>query len=92
MSAGDLVAVRIDPCLDYSKKWAASIKDVMAQLGCAGAPLAVDKLDGYGFMALQDAGIKISDPEPATVESREVKTPEEVQLMILNGVIADAML
>ena len=78
--------------LARAKKWAASVKQVMADLGCAGAPLAVDKLDGFGFMALQEEGIRVTDPSPATVDAREVKTPEEVQLMILNGVIGDAMM
>jgi len=63
----------------------------MAELGCAGAPLAVDKLDGFGFMALTDEGIRVTDPSPATVDAREIKTPEEVQLMILNCAIADTM-
>ncbi|MBM3585589.1 MAG: aminopeptidase P family protein [Alphaproteobacteria bacterium] len=78
--------------LAAAKRWAAGVKSAMAELGCKGAPLAVDKLDGFGFMALQDAGIKVTDPSPATVDSREVKTPEEVQLMILNGAIADSIL
>jgi Xaa-Pro aminopeptidase len=64
----------------------------MAELGCKGAPLAIDKLDGFGFMALQEAGIRVTDPSPATVDAREIKTAEEVQLMIINGAIADAML
>ena len=74
-----------------AKRWAASIKSAMAELGCAGAPLAVDKLDGFGFMALADEGISVTDPGPATVDAREIKTPEEVQLMIINCAIADVM-
>ena len=78
--------------LAAANKWAEEIKSGMAELGYAGEPLAVDKLDGYGFMALQNAGITVTDPSAATVDSREVKTPEEVQLMILNGGAGDAML
>ena len=52
----------------------------------------MDRLDGYGFMALADAGIEITDASPATVDAREVKTPEEIQIMTLNGGIGDAML
>jgi len=78
--------------LAHANKWAEEIKSAMAELGYAGEPLAVDKLDGYGFMALQNAGITVTDPSPATVDSREVKTPEEVQLMIVNGGAGDAML
>jgi Xaa-Pro aminopeptidase len=76
---------------ERAKRWAASIKSAMAELGCAGAPLAVDKLDGFGFMALADEGIRVADPGPATVDAREIKTPEEVQLMIINCAIADVM-
>ncbi len=76
---------------DRARRWAESVKSVMTELGCAGAPLAVDKLDGFGFQALSDLGIRITDPSPATVDAREVKTPEEVQLMILNCAIADTM-
>jgi Xaa-Pro aminopeptidase len=77
---------------DKARAWAREVKATMAELGCKGAPLAVDKLDGFGFMALQDEGIRVTDPSPATVDAREVKTPEEIQLMILNGAIADAIL
>ncbi len=75
-----------------ARRWAESVKTVMGELGCAGAPLAVDKLDGFGFQALQELGIAITDPSPATVDACEIKTAEEVQLMIVNGAIADAML
>ena len=78
--------------LAAANRWAEEIKSAMNELGCAGEPLAVDKLDGYGFMALENAGITVTDPSPATVDSREVKTPEEVQLMIVNGGAGDAML
>jgi len=78
--------------LAAANMWADQIKSVLNELGYAGEPLAVDKLDGFGFLALQNAGITVSDPSPATVDAREVKTPEEVQLMILNGAAGDAML
>src|SRR5262249_49758149 len=78
--------------LDKAKEWAASIKSIMAELGCAGEPLAIDKLDGFGFLALQDAGIRNTDPSPAMVDAAEIKTPEEVKLMIVNGAICASML
>ena len=77
---------------DKAREWAAIVKDTMAELGCADAPLALDKLDGFGFQALSDLGIRVGDSSPATVDAREVKTPEEVQLMLINGTIGDAMM
>ena len=58
-----------------ARKWAQGVMDVMRELGCAGEPLAVDKLDGNGFRALADLGVEVTDPTPATVDAREVKTP-----------------
>ena len=75
-----------------ARRWAASVADTMRELGVAGQRLAIDKLDGFGFMALTEAGIEITDASPATVDAREVKTPQEVEIMILNGAIGDAML
>jgi len=80
------------PTVEYVRRWAAEVKSVLAELGLAGQPLAVDKLDTVGFLALQDAGIRIVDSSPATVDAREVKTPEEVVLMRVNGAIGHAML
>src|SRR5215472_10606363 len=53
-----------------ARRWAESVKSTMAELGCAGAPLAVDKLDGFGFQALTEQGIRVTDPSPATVDAR----------------------
>ena len=77
---------------DKAREWAQSIRSVLRELGREGEPLAVDKLDAIGFLALQDAGVRVVDGSPATVDAREVKTPEEVQLMVINGGIGDAML
>ena len=80
------------PTAAYVRRWAAEVRSVLEELGLAGEPLAVDKLDTPGFLALQAEGIRIVDSSPATVDAREVKTPEEVVLMRLNGAIGEAML
>ena len=77
---------------ELALRWADGVKDVMRELGCAGEPLAVDRLDGNGFRALVDRGVSVTDPTPATVDAREVKTPQEVNLMLVNGTIGDAMM
>ena len=75
-----------------AREWAQSIRSVLKELGLERERLAVDKLDGFGFLALQAEGIALTDSGPATVDAREVKTLEEVQLMIINGGIGDAIL
>lgn len=77
---------------DKAREWARSIGAALADLGLEGERLAVDRLDTVGFLALQEAGLRLVDVGPATVDAREVKTPEEVALMALNGAIGDAML
>ena len=77
---------------DKAREWARSIRAALADLGLERERLAVDKLDAVGFLALQEEGIAIVDVGPATVDAREVKTPEEVALFALNGAIGDAML
>jgi Xaa-Pro aminopeptidase len=77
---------------DVARRWAAALRSTLAELGLAGEPLAVDKLDTPGWLALHDEGIRVLDAGPATVDAREVKTPEEVKLCRINGAIGDAML
>jgi Xaa-Pro aminopeptidase len=77
---------------DKVREWAQSIRAVLGELGLERERLAVDKLDALGFLALQEAGIDIVDVSPATVDAREVKTPEEIEIFKINGSIGDAML
>ena len=52
-----------------ARQWAEGVKDVMRELGCAGEPLAVDKLDGNGFRALVRPwrrASRIRRPPPST--------------------------
>src|SRR2546427_6700602 len=77
---------------DKAREWARSIRSTLRELGLERERLAVDKLDAVGFLALQEEGIAIVDVGPATVDAREVKTPQEVGLFALNGAIGDAML
>jgi Xaa-Pro aminopeptidase len=77
---------------EVARRWAAGLRSTLAELGLAGEPLAVDKLDAPGWLALQDEGIRLLDASPATIDAREVKTPEETKLCRINGAIGDAML
>ncbi len=74
------------------RDWAEDLRSVLAELGVEGEPLGVDRLDTPGFLALQEKGVRIVDSGPATVNAREVKTPEEVELFRVNGRIGDEML
>jgi len=77
---------------DKAAEWARSIRAVLKELGVEGERLAVDRLDAPGWLALQAEGIEIAAVDPATVDAREVKTPEEIEIFAVNGAIGDAML
>jgi Xaa-Pro aminopeptidase len=72
--------------------WAGEIEDALRELGAAGSPLAVDRLGTPGFLALQHEGVNLVDSAPATQEAREVKTPQEVRLLEINGEMVVGML
>ncbi len=74
------------------REWAGEIRCVLAELGLEDEPLGVDRLDTPGFLALQEKGVRLVDSGPATVDAREVKTPEEIELFRVNGRIGDEML
>jgi Xaa-Pro aminopeptidase len=78
--------------LDQAVRWARQIRSALRDLGLKGDRLAVDRLDTPGFLALMDEGIRVVDSGPATVEAREIKTPEEIELLRINGRIGHAML
>ncbi len=72
--------------------WAREINEAMRELGVDGERLAVDRLGTPGFLALQTEGVELLDSAPITQESREIKTPEEIQLFELNGAMVVDML
>ncbi|MBI3456460.1 MAG: aminopeptidase P family protein [Candidatus Rokubacteria bacterium] len=77
---------------EKAREWAASVRSLLKELGLERARLAIDKLDTLGFLALQEEGIPLADSSPATVDAREVKTAEEIELCTINGAIGDAIL
>jgi Xaa-Pro dipeptidase len=80
-----------DPALEAAT-WARETVDAMREMGVAGSSIAVDRLGTPGFLALQREGIRIIDSAPVTQAAREVKTPEEIQLLDVNGAIVVDML
>ena len=77
---------------EVARRWAAGMRSALRELGLEGEQLAVDKLDTPGWLALQDEGIRILDVSPATIDAREIKTGQEIELCKINGAIGDAML
>ncbi len=70
----------------------AAVSDVLREFGVAGEPVAVDRADALALLALQQAGIRVTDAGPVSDAAREIKTPEEIRLLRLNGAVGDAMM
>lgn len=72
--------------------WAAEMAALLRELGVADGPLGLDRLDTHGFLALSAAGIRLVDSAAITAAARDVKTPQEIELLKICGAIGDAIL
>lgn len=75
-----------------SKKFAAEIRDVLSKRGLADAQIGVDVLDFYGFTALQQQGLHLTDADDAIEAARTIKTADELHLMRQSCAVAEAAL
>ena len=70
--------------------FAAEVRDLLHQLGLGGEPLGVDRLDTYGFLALQEAGLALRPAQLAMEEARSIKSPAEIELIRRSVDVCDA--
>ena len=73
-------------------QFAAQIKDALRDLGVEGEPVAVDRVETLGYIAVGEAGVSVVEAGTVTNAAREIKTSEEIKLLMINGAIGDAML
>ncbi len=81
-----------DDAAAEARVWARETVAAMSELGIENRTLAVDRLGTPGFLALCAEGITVVDSAQVTTEAREVKTPQEVRLLELNGAMVVDML
>jgi Xaa-Pro aminopeptidase len=77
---------------EVAMEWVGDLIQLLRELGADQGPLALDRLDTFGFTALRDAGIGLIDSSGVTTAARDVKTPQEIELLKINGAIGDAIL
>jgi len=79
---------------ERSRACAASIAnevvEILKELGVLGEPIGVDRLDTYGFLALQEAGLKVRPAQFAMETARSIKSPDEIELIRRSVAVADA--
>ena len=61
--------------------FAADVAAVLRDRGIAGDRIGVDRLDAYGFLALQAAGVHLVPAQLAVEQAPAVKGPEEIELL-----------
>lgn len=79
-----------DATWENAKLFAAEIKDVLSNEGLSGERLGVIGLDGAALAALKEAGITTIDAWPMMLESRAIKTRDEIACLKMGAAIADA--
>ncbi|MGD9526722.1 M24 family metallopeptidase [Pseudonocardia sp.] len=70
--------------------FAADVSRVLRDRGIGGERIGVDRLDAYGFLALQAAGLHLVPAQLAVERARAVKGPEEIALIRRSLAVADA--
>ncbi|HEX6387589.1 MAG TPA: Xaa-Pro peptidase family protein [Anaerolineae bacterium] len=77
---------------ENSTGWAAEIKSVLQEWGVAGARVGIDKLDFYGFNALQQQALTLVDADEPLERARQIKTMDEIELMRQSAAVCEAAL
>lgn len=75
---------------DRAGAFAADIASVLGERGLAGERIGIDRLDAYGFLALQEAGLHLVPAQLAVEQARAVKGPEEIELLRRSVAVCDA--
>jgi Xaa-Pro aminopeptidase len=70
--------------------FARQIKKGMADLGISGKPIGIDIMELPMIRALEAEGIEVVDGQQAMLDAREVKTPDEIELLKLASSMVDA--
>jgi Xaa-Pro aminopeptidase len=81
-----------DDVSSHAATFARQTVAAMRELGVSDDRLAIDRLGTPGFLAFQAAGIAILDSAIVTMEAREIKTAEEIQVLRIGGELVMAML
>jgi Xaa-Pro dipeptidase len=75
-----------------AKLWAEELDSLRKEWGLAGSRLAVDVMDVYGFQALANAHIPVTDADAVMEAAKLIKTPDEIDLLRLSCKVAEAAL
>ncbi|ADB75480.1 aminopeptidase P family N-terminal domain-containing protein [Geodermatophilus obscurus] len=75
---------------DRAERFAAEVADALRERGIHDARIGVERLDGYGFLALQTAGPHLKPVQLAIEQARATKGAAELELIRRSVRVCDA--
>ena len=80
----------LPPEMNVQNDFAKQIKRVLTDYGVEKEPLGVDMIELSMLRALEKIGIEVVDGQQAMLDAREVKTPDEIELLKQAAAMVDA--
>jgi Xaa-Pro aminopeptidase len=80
----------LPPRMNIQGEFAKQIKKQMAEFGILNQPIGIDVMELPMLRALEAEGIEVVDGQQAMLDAREVKTPDEIELLKLAASMVDA--
>jgi Xaa-Pro aminopeptidase len=81
----------LPPWLNVQGEFAKQIKKAMVHYGIEGQPLGIDVMELPMLRALEAEGIEVVDGQQALLDAREIKTPDEIELLKLAASMVDGV-
>lgn len=73
------------------KRHAEEIAAILKEAGVAGQPLGTDLVEPGMWLALQDAGLKVTDGQQVMLDAREIKNMDEITLLNQAAAMVDGV-
>lgn len=80
----------LPPAMNVQDDFAKQIKRILSSYGVEKEPLGVDTIELSMLRALEKEGIQVVDGQQAMLDAREVKTGDEVELLVQSASMVDA--
>jgi Xaa-Pro aminopeptidase len=80
----------LPPGMNVQMDFARQIKKMLAHYGADKKPLGVDLMELPMLRALEKEGIEVVDGQQAMLDAREIKTPDEIELLKVAASMVDA--
>ena len=81
----------LPPAMKVEEKFAEQVKRVLTDYGIEKEPLGVDIMELPMLRALEKEGIEVVDGQQVMLDAREVKTPDEIELLKQAAAMVDAV-